>query len=119
MSEKGAVSSGWEDEKGKEEQPAIGNRKLFVGGLPENETSDSVRSQFEVYGEIENIVHKGDYAFITFVREEDADRAIKGEDLREMGSKKISVRRESPSSFLSFFFSFFLFFFLLVSLVIK
>jgi hypothetical protein len=65
MSEKGTVSSGWEDEKRRDdEQAASGNRKLFVGGLPEKETSESVRGQFEAYGEIKHIVHKGDYAFI-------------------------------------------------------
>ena len=75
-------------------------KKVYIGGLEMDVTSDELKEVFEEFGEIiESRVIKDRYtkqsrgfAFITFKREEDADKAIAEADGGELDGVPIRVR---------------------------
>jgi len=75
-------------------------KKIYIGGLEMDVTSDELKEVFEDFGEIvESRVIKDRYtkqsrgfAFITFKREEDADKAIAEADGGELDGVPIRVR---------------------------
>lgn len=60
------------------------SRTVFIGGITSKVNYKDVEGEFKRFGSIDDIKMKGDYAFIEFKYEDDADRAIK-----EMGNGKI------------------------------
>jgi RNA recognition motif-containing protein len=75
-------------------------KKVYIGGLEMDVTSDELKDVFEEFGEIiESRVIKDRYtkqsrgfAFITFKRDEDADTAIAEADGGELDGVPIRVR---------------------------
>ena len=75
-------------------------KKVYIGGLEMDVTSEELKEVFEEFGEIiESRVIKDRYtkqsrgfAFITFKREEDADTAIAEADGGELDGVQIRVR---------------------------
>jgi heterogeneous nuclear ribonucleoprotein A1/A3 len=75
-------------------------KKVYIGGLEMDVTSEELKEVFEEFGEIiESRVIKDRYtkqsrgfAFITFKREEDADTAIAEADGGELDGVPIRVR---------------------------
>jgi len=75
-------------------------KKVYIGGLEMDVTSEELKEVFEEFGEIiESRVIKDRYtkqsrgfAFITFKREEDADTAISEADGGELDGVPIRVR---------------------------
>jgi len=59
-------------------------KTAFIGGISKKVQEEDLRDSFKSYGPITNIKMKGDFAFVEFDHEDDADRAIK-----EMGNNKI------------------------------
>ena len=76
------------------------SKKVYIGGLPWDITSDELREVFEEFGEIiESKVVKDRYTgrsrgfgFITFKEDEDALKAIEEGDGGELDGKPIKVR---------------------------
>ncbi len=76
------------------------SKKLYIGGLPWDITSDELREVFEEFGEIiESKVVKDRYTgrsrgfgFLTFKADEDALKAIEEGDGGEIDGKTIKVR---------------------------
>ena len=75
------------------------SKKIFVGGLSWGIDEDGLREAFEGFGEIEycRLVtdretgrSKG-FGFVTFVNDEDADKAISEMDGQELEGRKIGV----------------------------
>jgi len=71
------------------------NKKLFIGSLPWSVTSESLKEMFSSYGEITDAVVISDratgrsrgFGFVTFAKEEDAEKAK-----TEMNGKDIEGR---------------------------
>lgn len=78
--------------------------KLFVGNLPWSMSSHSLKELFSPYGEItESIIisdratgrSKG-FGFITFAKEEEAQKAIEAMNEKEIEGRKIVVNVAKP-----------------------
>jgi len=74
-------------------------KKLYIGGLPLDITSDELREVFEEFGEIAEAKVITDrytgrcrgFGFITFKKDEDADKAIDEGNGAELDGKTIKV----------------------------
>ena len=78
--------------------------KLFVGSLPWAVTSDGLKEMFAQYGEITEAVvitdrntgrSKG-FGFVTFAKEEDAQKALEMNG-KEVEGRPLSVREAKPN----------------------
>ena len=78
--------------------------KLFVGNIDWNATDDDLRAAFSSFGEIEEVVIVTDkfsgrskgFGFVTFVNEEDAQKAIAEMDGYDLKGRKIAVSEPRP-----------------------
>jgi arginine/serine-rich splicing factor 4/5/6 len=80
--------------------------KVYVGNLPDDVSERELEKVLKPYGRYDNIVLKGNYAFVEFEDERDAADAVKDLDgAREFGNRlrlehakdsKLSGRRRSP-----------------------
>ncbi len=78
--------------------------KLFVGNIDWNATDDDLRAAFSSFGEIEEVVIVTDkfsgrskgFGFVTFVNEEDAQKAIAEMDGYDLKGRKIAVSEARP-----------------------
>lgn len=59
-----------------EEVPLVKHPRLFVGKLNENVKKQDLINAFGVYGEIVDILMKDDFAFIEFLTNQSATRAL-------------------------------------------
>ena len=79
-------------------------KKLFVGNIDWGTTDDDMKDLFAEYGEIEECViikdratnrSKG-FGFVTFVNDEDADKAIEALNEFEVKDRKLAVNEARP-----------------------
>ena len=78
--------------------------KLYVGNLSYDVNNESLTDMFKEFGEVTEAVvivdrdnnrSKG-FGFVTFAKEEDATKAIKELDGKEMGGRNIKVNVSKP-----------------------
>lgn len=80
------------------------NKKLFVGSLPWSVTSQSLRDLFAQYGEITDAVIISDratgrskgFGFVTFAKEEDAEKAKQEMNGKDIEGRSIIVNTAKP-----------------------
>lgn len=80
------------------------SKKLFVGNIAWEVTDEELNRLFAEYGEIEEAVIVKDkfsgrskgFGFITFVKDEDADKAIKELEGHELKERPLSVSEARP-----------------------
>ncbi len=73
--------------------------KLFIGSLSFSTTNDGLKAAFEAFGEVEDAVIINDretgrsrgFGFVTFVNDDDAQKAIDGMNDKELDGRTISV----------------------------
>ncbi|HRI36700.1 MAG TPA: RNA-binding protein [bacterium] len=79
-------------------------KKLFIGSLDWNTTTEELSAAFSVFGELEDAVvifdretgrSKG-FGFVTFVNDADADRAIEEMHNATLGRRQIIVNEARP-----------------------
>lgn len=79
-------------------------KKLFVGNIKWETTEDELKELFSQHGEIEEAViitdkfsgrSKG-FGFVTFVNDEDADKAIEALDGYDFKERQIAVSEARP-----------------------
>ena len=80
--------------------------KVYIGNLPDDVSEREVDKLLKSYGRFDNIVLKGNYAFVEFEDSRDAEDCVKDLDgAREFGNRlrlehakdcKLSSRRRSP-----------------------
>lgn len=79
------------------------SKKLFIGNLDWNATQDDLTELFSPYGEIEEAVvikdpagrSKG-FGFVTFVNDEDADKAVAELNGHQLLKREIVVNEARP-----------------------
>ena len=78
--------------------------KLFVGNIEWGATEDDLQKLFSEYGDIEEAViikdrfsgrSKG-FGFVTFVKEEDAAKAIEALDGHDLNGRNLAVSEAKP-----------------------
>jgi cold-inducible RNA-binding protein len=79
-------------------------KKLFVGSLDWNTTTEELSAAFSVFGELEDAVvifdretgrSKG-FGFVTFINDADADRAVEEMHNATLGRRQIVVNEARP-----------------------
>jgi len=80
------------------------SKKLYVGNLPFSVTNEELKKIFSKFGEIEeaNVISdkysgrsKG-FGFVTFSKDEDADKAIKEMNGKEIDGREVKVNEARP-----------------------
>ncbi|MBD3238767.1 MAG: RNA-binding protein [Candidatus Moranbacteria bacterium] len=80
------------------------SKKLFVGSLEWGVSDDDLQQAFAKFGEVEEAIvikdklsgkSKG-FGFVTFVNEEDADKAMKELDGSDLNGRNIVVNEARP-----------------------
>lgn len=80
------------------------SKKLFVGNIDWGTTDEELQTLFSQHGEIEEAViikdkftnrSKG-FGFVTFVNDEDADKAITNLDGYELNNRNLAVNEARP-----------------------
>ncbi len=74
-------------------------KKLYVGNLGYDTTTDGLRTAFESFGEVTDAIVLTDretgrskgFGFVTFSQEEDGDKAIAAMDGKELEGRPIKV----------------------------
>ena len=74
-------------------------KKLFIGGLSWNSTAEHLREAFEEFGEISetkvitdrNTGRSRGFGFVTFVKDEDADKAVQEGNGAELDGRTLKV----------------------------
>jgi RNA recognition motif-containing protein len=82
------------------------NCKLYVGNLDPSVTEEDIRVVFDDYGDIEavdvimdpNTGEPKGFAFVTFVNEEDAAKAERDTNNKDMKGKPMKVNKARPKS---------------------
>lgn len=78
--------------------------KLFVGNIDWNTTEDELQALFSQHGETEEVVIVKDkfsgrskgFGFVTFVNEEDAQKAVAELNEHEVNGRKLTVNEARP-----------------------
>jgi len=97
------MAEGTENNIDSTQQPGAGDeddRKLFVGGLPQDATQDDISEHFKIFGEIENINLKTDqtsgrsrgFAFVLYKTVESLTSAIEAKE-HTVKSKVVAVKK--------------------------
>mmetsp|Transcript_2106 Transcript_2106/g.5170 ORF Transcript_2106/g.5170 Transcript_2106/m.5170 type:complete len:781 (+) Transcript_2106:48-2390(+) len=81
-------------------------RKIFIGGLNFSTDEDTLRSHFEKYGEVDDVVVMKDpgtnrsrgFGFITYVDIASVDNALSGNRVHSIDSRKVEAKRAVPRS---------------------
>ena len=84
-------------------------KKLYVGNLSYDATTDSLRTAFEPFGEITDAIVLTDretgrsrgFGFVTFAEAEDGDKAIAEMDSKDLDGRPLKVneaRERAPRS---------------------
>ena len=68
-------------------------KTIFIGGINRDVKEDDLRKNFKDFGKIQNIKLKGDYAFITYDNEKDADNSVKEMDSTRICGRRITVQK--------------------------
>lgn len=78
--------------------------KLFIGNISWSRTNELLKELFEPFGEIEEAViitdkfsgrSKG-FGFVTFVNDEDAEKAIQAMNEKEVDGRPLTVNKALP-----------------------
>ncbi len=80
------------------------SKKLFVGSLEWGVTDEDLRQHFSQYGEVEDAVVLKDkfsgrskgFGFVTYINDEDADKAVAELDGSDFKGRKIVVNEARP-----------------------
>ena len=80
------------------------SKKLYVGNLPFSVDSDKLRELFSEFGEVEDAAIISDkfsgrskgFGFVTFVNDEEADKAISEMNDKEVDGRKMKVNEAKP-----------------------
>lgn len=81
--------------------------KLYVGNLSYETTNESLSEMFSEHGEVTEATvitdkmsgrSKG-FGFVTFAKDEDAEKAIQALDGKEVGGRNIKVNLAKPKTF--------------------
>ncbi len=80
------------------------SKKLFVGSLDWGTTEDELRELFAQYGDVEEAIIISDrdsgrskgFGFVTFVNDEDADKAVEELNGTEFKGREIVVNEARP-----------------------
>ncbi len=79
------------------------SKKLFVGSLDWNTTEDELKTLFAGIGEVEEAIiisdHSGrskGFGFVTYRKEEDAEKAITELNGHQLGKRTITVSEARP-----------------------
>lgn len=80
------------------------SKKLFVGNIEWGVTDEELNKLFAAYGEIEESVIVKDkfsgrskgFGFVTFVKDEDGEKAIKELEGHELNERPLSVSEAQP-----------------------
>lgn len=80
------------------------SKKLYVGNLPFSLDDDKLRELFSEFGEIEEATVLKDkfshrskgFGFVTFVKDEDADKAVSEMNDKEVEGRKLKVNEARP-----------------------
>jgi len=68
-------------------------KTVFIGGISRKVQYEDVEQSFKKFGQIENIKMKGDFAFVEYKHEDDADQAIKEMAYAKILGHKITVQK--------------------------
>jgi RNA recognition motif-containing protein len=79
-------------------------KKLFVGNIEWGVTDEQLQELFAEHGEVEEAVIIKDkfsgrpkgFGFVTFVKDEDADKAIEALNDHELNGRKLAVNEARP-----------------------
>ncbi len=79
-------------------------KKLFVGNIEWGVTDDQLKDLFAEHGEVEEAVIIKDkfsdrpkgFGFVTFVNDEDADKAIEALNDHDLNGRKLAVNEARP-----------------------
>ncbi len=79
-------------------------KKLFVGNIEWGVTDEQLQELFAEHGEVEEAVIIKDkfsgrpkgFGFVTFVKDEDADKAIKALNDHDLNGRKLAVNEARP-----------------------
>ncbi len=80
------------------------SKKLYVGNLPWSVAQEQLVKLFAPYGETEEVVVVADkysgrsrgFGFVTFVKDEDADKAISEMNKKEIEGRALKVNEAKP-----------------------
>lgn len=80
------------------------SKKLFVGNIEWGVKDEELQALFAEYGEVEEAVIIKDkfsgrpkgFGFVTFVNDEDADKAIEALNDHELNGRKLAVNEAKP-----------------------
>jgi len=81
-----------------------GGRKLFLGGLSQESTEESLRGYFGAFGPVEDLVIMKDaqtgnargFGFVTFAEVEAANAALEKGSMQSIDNKQVELKRASP-----------------------
>jgi len=79
-------------------------KKLYVGNLPYETTSDQLKEQFSEAGAVEEAVVIADkfsgrskgFGFVTFTNDEEADKAVELFNEKDLGGRPLKVNEARP-----------------------
>ncbi len=80
------------------------SKKLFVGNIDWNATEDDLKEHFAQIGEVEEAIIVKDkfsgksrgFGFVTFVNDDDADKAMNELDGQEFNGRPLAVNEARP-----------------------
>lgn len=80
------------------------SKKLFVGNIEWGVTDEELKNLFAEYGEIEEAIVVKDkfsgrskgFGFVTFVKDEDAEKAMKEVEGKDLNGRPLSVNEALP-----------------------
>lgn len=80
------------------------SKKLYVGNIEWSVTEEQLKEGFAEFGEVEEVIiikdkmtgrSKG-FGFVTFVNDEDADKAVEGTHGAELNGRELTVNVARP-----------------------
>ena len=72
--------------------------KIFVGGIRDVLQESDIRDLFQNYGQLEAVMHKGNYAFVFMVNDDDARAACQALHRTEIRGCTLNVEESKPSA---------------------
>jgi len=79
-----------------DESVLLSHPRLYVGKLNENIKKQDVITAFSVYGDIQDILMKDDFAFVEFANLQSAAKALLEMNGAKLGGSKIMVEEAKP-----------------------
>lgn len=73
--------------------------KLFIGRIPRELDADIIYNYFKAYGEIDSYNFKGQYAFVEFKNDRDAENILNTRDIEINGHRVVVEASNSKGKF--------------------